>query len=452
MRVVLTPPAGWRLETETRMVSADPRSPATITIGAIRALPDDLQAWVTEAMGADLPAGAETRILGMVKHETGKGWPWRLVDAVVVAGDKPIERRLGAFYRFFEYGAVALVRSPGPDIDDRLAQAAVHSLATAEPDWSSRVVAPHQLWEGVEHSMSCHSARLGDVLPGWRVRYLADGVALAPPEGRAAGGIRVRERIQPLRGARHVIDWVTDQMRFFGSLSVTTLERMVTCEGEHGATFTVTALRGEVPYERTVGLVWGDDFYTQIDGGTDDAASFARFRHGVRDLTYLHSLGLGERRRRRFVYAPPPGWRGYPRGLIAEWYAPDFPKDHGFISVFAARVGEDSTPSQLDRLLHEMSWFGFQRESLNGPEEVSSADGLKGHRWRPVGKFRGGARLFFDVVVLYDKRFSYVLRLESRSERLEEHRRLFADMVRSVEQLPVPNSGRPAALFADMFS
>ncbi|MCA9678027.1 MAG: hypothetical protein H6708_28160 [Kofleriaceae bacterium] len=279
---------------------------------------------------------------------------------------------------------------------------------------------------------------LPNILPGWQVRYLADGVALSPPPGVARGGMRIRERIQPLARARDVVATARDQMAGFGALTVSPLETFPTCEGEYAAVCTIAATGGPRPYERTIGLVWGDYAYTQIDGGTDDDAAFAQYRQGVRDLTYYHALGLGEQRRRRFAYAPPPGWRGYPRGLITEWYAPGFPADHGFISVFPARAGGDTAAAELDRLLHEMSWFGFARDALDEPEPIGSDDGLTGHAWRPVGRFGTGPTLHFEVAVLHDDRFTYVLRLESDDAGLAGHRDAFAAMIRSVRHLPVP--------------
>ena len=292
---------------------------------------------------------------------------------------------------------------------------------------------------------------LHDILPRWQVRYLADGLALTPPEGRALGGIRIRERVQPVRRARDVIAWAREQMQAFGPLTITPVETFTTYEGEFAAVCTIVGARGDLPYERTIGLVWGDYFFTQIDGGTDDAAAFPRFRKAVRDLAYYHALGLGELRRRRFVYTPPPGWRGYPRGLVTEWYAPEFPARHGFISVFPARAGRESPSSELDQLLHEMSWFGFEQESIEGPIELASDD-LTGSAWRPVGRFATGPRLFFEIAVLRDQRFTYVARLESQEADLDEHRRLFADVVRSVEPLPAPVAPGGTTTFSHLFA
>lgn len=285
---------------------------------------------------------------------------------------------------------------------------------------------------------------LPNLLPGWHVRYLVDGLALTPPEGGGRGGIRIRERIQPLRSARDVIAAVRAQMAFFAPLEVAPIAPFCTCEGEFAAITTVRGVRDGRPLERTIALVWGDHFFTQIDGATDDADGFARFRQGVRDLAYFHALGLGERRRRRFVYAAPPAWRGYPRGLITEWYAPGFPAEHGFISVFPARPSIDTPASELDRVLHEMSWFGFTRDTVEGPFPVTTGDGLAGALWRPAGRFGAGTPLHFEVAVVEDARFRYALRLESHAANLDRNREVFAALVASVRGLP-----RPAASGAD---
>jgi hypothetical protein len=119
----------------------------TIVPHAMRGLPDDLEGWVAGLMAVELPAGGAARLAGMVARATDKGWPWRLVDASVVREGIVVERRLGGFYRFFEYGGFALARAAGSDLDPRRADEVIAILATAEPDWSSEVVAVHQLWD-----------------------------------------------------------------------------------------------------------------------------------------------------------------------------------------------------------------------------------------------------------------------------------------------------------------
>lgn len=281
---------------------------------------------------------------------------------------------------------------------------------------------------------------------GWTVRYLADGLVLTPPDSPGFGNIRLRER-QPLCTAVDVIEKTRVQMSGFDSLNVSPLERFTTYEGEYAALCTVVGQRGTRRFERSIGMVWGDFHYSRIDGGTDEPTRFGRFRQAVRDLTYFHALGLGELRRRRFVYTPPTGWQGYARGLVAHWYAPGFPNDDRMIRVFPAYAGSDNAARELDRQLHEMSWFGFRQETADEPIALSSQDGLSGHLWRLVGRFGGRSPRFLQLAILQDNRFYYTLRWESQRDE-EAQRQLFAEMARSVESLPRPVSSMDAETFA----
>ncbi|MCA9678026.1 MAG: hypothetical protein H6708_28165 [Kofleriaceae bacterium] len=142
--------AAWRAASPTRIVAVGDGAPVSITIGALIALPDDLQGWMQASLRLGLAAGATLAVGGMVDRHTAKGWPMRLVDARVVVDGEVVETRLAAFYRFFEYGGVALARAAGAEPDPDRGRAVLDLLATAEPDWSDAVVAVHQLWEDVE--------------------------------------------------------------------------------------------------------------------------------------------------------------------------------------------------------------------------------------------------------------------------------------------------------------
>jgi hypothetical protein len=136
----------WTSQSATRITATD----AAIQLGAMLPLPDDLERWMSAALRAGAAPGSEVHQGGVAEQATTKRWPLRLVGARVLDGDRLIEVRIGAFYRFFEYGAVALAcAAPGETVDDVMREA-VEILSTAEPDFSSEVVAVHQLWEGIE--------------------------------------------------------------------------------------------------------------------------------------------------------------------------------------------------------------------------------------------------------------------------------------------------------------
>lgn len=91
---------------------------------------------------------------GEVRRTTAPGWPVRIVHAALVDGEGAeapvVEQRLCALYRFFSYGAEALLRVA----DVALFESEIHRqallalLLTGRPDWSnSGVVALSELWQ-----------------------------------------------------------------------------------------------------------------------------------------------------------------------------------------------------------------------------------------------------------------------------------------------------------------
>ena len=148
MRFTLTiPPAlatDWTAASPTSIVA---RSGAfTIAIVGLHPLPDDLDAWIATALRRETPDGAQLEIGRGTDQATARRWPMRLVDARVLVDGAPVEVRVAAFYRFFEYGGIALARAASGSPDPALAQEALAILATAEPDWSSEVVTVEELW------------------------------------------------------------------------------------------------------------------------------------------------------------------------------------------------------------------------------------------------------------------------------------------------------------------
>lgn len=155
MRLSITIPsalkAGWHAASDTRIMSVSHPRVATITIGALIPLPDDVPEWVRATLRSDIQLDANLQAGGLVEHTTQTGWLFRLADARVLVGDAPTEIRLGAFYRFFEYTAAALVCIPGGEPAPTLAREAIDILATGSPNWSDQIVGVHQLWAGLGH-------------------------------------------------------------------------------------------------------------------------------------------------------------------------------------------------------------------------------------------------------------------------------------------------------------
>jgi hypothetical protein len=267
-------------------------------------------------------------------------------------------------------------------------------------------------------------------LAGWTVRHVTDGVALVPPD--RAGGIRLLER-QPLLTMREAIAHASTQMTSF-VCEMSPIQRFTTHEGEYAATRTIVGRHGDIRLERTIGIVWCDHFCTRIDGATTDPAQHDRYRTAIDTLTRHCSLGLGEQRRRRYVYEPPPSWQGYTRGLVSLWIPPEYPRDAALISVFPARPVRSSDPSsRLDRQLHEMSWYGFAQQSSAPPEALVTSHSLVGTLHSVTGRFHHGPPRALSLALLEDHRFHYAMRLEGPDD---THRSLFRAVVESVEPIP----------------
>lgn len=271
------------------------------------------------------------------------------------------------------------------------------------------------------------------------MKYLADGLALFPSEGRARGGIRIRERLRPLRSARALASALVAEMGM-PDLEIGPIERITTAEGEYAA---LTTIRGQ-GFERALAFVFGDDFYTLIDAAATQPGDVVTFRTLTRDLAYYYSLGLGELRRRRYWYEPPAQWLGFPRGLITEWHPPDYPNHAAMIAAFAARPIDESVAGVLDRALHELRWTGFSQTALD-ERPLRNRHGLTGVLWCVKGSYAGGALHHQDIAMLTDNRFFYVARLESLPSRLEEGRAVFAALFDSIEPLPRPDRSARAS-------
>ena len=96
---------------------------------------------------------------------------------------------------------------------------------------------------------------------------------------------------------------------YIDDIQVGKLKKLVTQEGEYGCVITMSGRRKAdgLPVERTMGFVFGEDFFSRVDGIMQLAAQFESFRGRIEAITRNLSLGLGAVRRRR---ASPPNLRG----------------------------------------------------------------------------------------------------------------------------------------------
>jgi len=278
---------------------------------------------------------------------------------------------------------------------------------------------------------------------GWSRRFLTDGIMLYPPEGRAAGGIRIQDRVRPLRSLRALVaEAVTGFAGLLEPPEIGALERFVTVEGEYAGAVTLATRRvaDGRSVERTLGMVVAEDSYTRVDGVIQDEAQFADFRGRVREVARHVALGLGWQRRRRYLYTPPPGWQAVSRTFSAEWYPLDHPRDDATITVFHAKPLALGSSLVFVRMLREDLGAGLEAEPGGPAISVDNEHGLHGEVRSMSGSYAGGPRRHFDTIALQDNRFVYLLRLESGDDRLDEHRDVLEKMGRSIEPLPAAQS------------
>jgi hypothetical protein len=282
---------------------------------------------------------------------------------------------------------------------------------------------------------------------GWSRKTLADGIVLYPPGGRATGGIRIRDRVRPLRPVRQLVG--ESMAAAEGALRDQTLgalERVTTLEGEYGAIVPVQARRraDDRSIARWLGFVFGEEFYAQVDGIIEESDAAPSFAEHVREVVLRTSLGLGEIRRRRFLYTPPRGWQALVRALSSDWIAPAYPRDPGVITVFHAKPVVASPTALFERMLREDLPAGFAGDSA-APVVLRTRNGLAGEIISLAGRYPGSPARWFDLAVLTDPRFLYLVRLDSGQPGLESHRVVHRELVESIVPLPSPAPRREDA-------
>jgi hypothetical protein len=279
-------------------------------------------------------------------------------------------------------------------------------------------------------------------LKGWTRTYSGDAITLYPPEGAALGGIRYRERVRPLARVSHVVEQMLSRYPAFKPTQVGKPEMVVTQEGEYGALVKVAGTFNGQPAQRDLGFVFGDDFYALLSAISLVPDRFETYTKHVKLLVTVDSHCLGVRRR-RFLYTPPAGWSGRPRGGMAEFTPPDFPRNLSLIQVFPANPITETAESVMENMLAEDYAGGFVLDAMRGPENIGSLHGLNGMAWNVVGKFGDKPRSHRDLVVFRDQRYLYSMRLETMQEERSAERQVFLDMVRSAHPIPTGSVVEP---------
>jgi hypothetical protein len=284
---------------------------------------------------------------------------------------------------------------------------------------------------------------LGDVMipipDGWTVHHGARELLLVHPAGLDVAAIRYRDRLRPLAPVGELVARAV--ISPFETSRVRPTRRVITHEGEYAALVTIEGTAGDAPAQYDLGFVFHDDHYTQIAALTADASRFEDMTRIVHDLLHDEVFLFGVRPRRA-LYAPPDGWMGIARGMLTEWYAPDFPRDRALITVWPA-MPRQQLP---DDWWHDASRprHGVTRATPPPAEAlpIDSAHGLAGEALRVCGG-DDTSRIERELAVLQDDRYAYLCRLETiapahSNAAATAHRSTFAALIRSIEPIPHP--------------
>jgi hypothetical protein len=291
--------------------------------------------------------------------------------------------------------------------------------------------------------------RLRELLRGWRRYPLPDGLLLLPPVD-GVGKVKAQERA-PVRRMKDVVDETVARMpaEYQSSVRVGPLVRFPTYEGEHAGLLTLSARLGPGPWERTIGMVVGDERYVLVSGTVFAPERGPQIREIVELMTRGWYMALGESRRRRFVFDPPAGWPALAGHHATRYYHPEYPRIVSSITVHDARPAQGSESEAIDRMLFVDTWTG-ERDPPTPPAPLMSRSNLSGTLTRTTG-VQDGFRAAALRAAYSDNRFSYVLQLDTRMDALTDSVPVFEAVVRSVQPVPMATrrSEEPLSPWAD---
>jgi hypothetical protein len=104
--------------------------------GGLVPYPDDVERWKQRALAVEVAVDATIDVHAREAMTTRIGWRFDLVEARILRAGEVVEARVAAFYKFLEYGAVALVRARDRAAIDRTRAEILALLVTGAPSWS----------------------------------------------------------------------------------------------------------------------------------------------------------------------------------------------------------------------------------------------------------------------------------------------------------------------------
>ena len=268
-------------------------------------------------------------------------------------------------------------------------------------------------------------------IPGWSSEIREHGTVLSPAD-RTLGSMFYAERVRPLRTIDVIVRELDGLLPWPLPIRSRSFEPLVTDEGEYAV---LATLRDDAGCERTVGVLFGDDFYSLCVGLPRVPAANELFATQVRACVAkdAHMLGV---RRRRFAYARPPGWHGLLAGAFhAVWYPLSYPNHRSSLSVYPAiPMPADASPAA--------DMFAAIVASIDGRVEASSKPvpvveyGLAGTWASAVVRHVDGTSLHHDLVVLQDDRYVYPVLLLAVASHHAADLEVLRDLLCTIQPIP----------------
>lgn len=296
-------------------------------------------------------------------------------------------------------------------------------------------------------------------IPNWTWVPGRGGITMAPPAGGVT--IRYRERLRPLQSVAAILrDRAADTR--FRVTNLGPVQPLVTNEGEHAAIVDIAGVLEAPPgggppqpLARSLGFIFGDDWYSEVAGVATRPELAASMSDWVRRLVTDSQLMLGVRRR-RYDYTPPATWHGYTRlPLFMTWFPPDHPRIPTSITVYPALP----IAAPVDEAPH----FGMLRigppSTAELVAEAAPAAGIRtgslaGQRWELSVRDEQGRSMQRTMILLRDERYLYTTYLDrdaATATDSDPELRAYAELVTSIQPVPTPRRDAPFSLVPELF-
>ena len=276
------------------------------------------------------------------------------------------------------------------------------------------------------------------------MRVTSDGVVYYPSDQeRNIAGLQIRQHQRPIRPFKELVDtYVAGMSKYVERIEVRSVEAIVTQEGEYGAFTSIVGIgkADSLPVLAVLAVVCGDDWYDRFDGWMSDASRFDHYIVLARDAVTKHVTMLGRHRARRFQYVPPVGWQALQRDLLVQWFLPDYPKHHSVITVAPAFPGK-IMPSASAEAIIGRRFVSFKKAGDATVENVTF-DGLGGVVRHDIGRYEieglRATHMLTAALVDPNQTMTYLVRLETTDEYLEQDRKHFGAICESIRPVPMP--------------